>query len=287
MSRYRRTKAFWHKMKFKYKFTVTNENKLEDVVDVRLSKLDGLFIVFTVLLTIFVIVGSVMSYTPLRNILPGYMNSEIRAQVVSNALRVDSFRRVIEMQNLYIVNIQDIFRGTINVDTVHSIDSLIAIREDSLKGRTRREEEFLRKYEEVEKYNLTSVASQVEAMGINFSCPVRGMIFEHFNADIKHYGVDIAPNPNESILATLEGMVILSTYTAQSGYILSIQHNQGFVSVYKHCGPLLKQEGDKVKAGEAIALVSSNHGKPAEDSYLYFELWYKGKAMNPENYIVF
>ncbi|KAA6326130.1 hypothetical protein EZS27_024730 [termite gut metagenome] len=225
MSRYRRTKAFWRKMKFKYKFTVTNEDKLEDVVDVRLSKLDGLFIFFIVLLTVFVIVGSVMSYTPLRNILPGYMNSEIRAQVVSNALQVDSFRRVIEMQNLYIVNIQDIFRGTVKADTVHSIDSLASIREDSLKERSRREEEFLRNYEEAEKYNLTTVTVQVEAMGINFFCPVRGMIFGHFDADIKHYGVDIAPNPNESILATLEGTVILSTYTAQAGYIISIQHN--------------------------------------------------------------
>ncbi|KAA6348709.1 Murein DD-endopeptidase MepM [termite gut metagenome] len=287
MSRYRRTKAYWHKIKFKYKFTVTNEDKLEDVVDVRLSKLDGLFIFFIVLLAIFVIVGSVMSYTPLRNVLPGYMNSEMRAQVVSNALRVDSFQRVIEMQNRYVMNIQDIFRGTIKIDTVYSIDSLAFIREDSSKGRTRREEEFLRKYEEAEKYNLTSITLQVEAMGINFFCPVRGMIFGHFNADIKHYGVDIAPNPNESILSILEGMVILSTYTAQAGYIISIQHNQGFVSVYKHCGPLLKQEGDKVKAGEAIALVDSNRGMPAEDSHLYFELWYKGKAMNPENYIVF
>jgi lipoprotein NlpD len=214
------------------------------------------------------------------------MNNEIRAQVVSNALRVDSFRQVIEMQNLYIMNIQDIFRGTVKADTILSMDSLTIVREDSLKERTRREEEFRSKYEEAEKYNLTSVTSQAEAMKHSFFCPTRGVIYQFFNLNTKHYGVDIAANPDTSVLATLEGTVVLSTYTAQTGYLISIQHNHGFVSVYKHCGSLLKNEGEKVKAGEAIALVGKGN-KSNINPHLHFELWYKGKAMNPEKYIVF
>jgi lipoprotein NlpD len=226
-----------------------------------------------------------MAYTPLRNILPGYMNNEVSAQVVSNSLRVDSLQQVIAMQNLYIMNIQDIFRGTVKVDSIQSMDSLTVLRADSLKERTRREEEFRRKYEEAEKYNLTSVTSQPDASGLDFFRPTRGMISERFDLEAKHYGVDIAVNPSESVLATLEGTVILSTYTIQTGYLLSIQHNQGFVSVYKHCGALLKEEGERVRAGDAIALVDDN--KSTTGPHLHFELWYKGKPVNPENYIVF
>ena len=55
------------------------------------------------------------------------------------------------------MNIQDIFSGKIQVDTVQSIDSLTAIRSDSLMERTRKEEEFRKQYEESERYNLTAV----------------------------------------------------------------------------------------------------------------------------------
>jgi lipoprotein NlpD len=286
MPRYRRIKTFWRKIKVKYKLTVNKEDKLEDVWEIRMSKLNGIVVLSLLLFVVFIIIGCIVSYTPLRNVLPGYMNSEIRTQVVRNALRVDSFRQVIEMQNYYIMNIHDLFRGTVKVDTILSMDSLTMIREDSLKERTRREEEFRSKYEEAERYNLTSVTSQAEAMEHSFFCPTRGMVSRYFNLDTKHYGVDITANPDTSVLATLEGTVVLSTYTAQTGYLICIQHNQGFVSVYKHCGSLLKSQGEKVKAGEAIALVGKGT-KSNTNPHLHFELWYKGKAMNPENYIVF
>ena len=112
------------------------------------------------------------------------------------------------------------------------------------------------------------------------------MISSRFDAGKKHYGTDIAANPNESVLATLDGTVILSTYTADTGYVIQVQHNQDFVSVYKHCGSLLKQAGDAVKAGEAIALVG-NSGTLTTGPHLHFELWHKGRAVNPEKYIVF
>ena len=78
------------------------------------------------------IASLIVAFTPLRNYLPGYMNSEIRAQVVENALRVDSLQQLVDRQNLYIMNIQDIFLGKIKTDTIHSIDSLTTVREDSL-----------------------------------------------------------------------------------------------------------------------------------------------------------
>jgi nucleoside recognition membrane protein YjiH len=76
---------------------------------------------------IFLVAAIIIAFTPLRNYLPGYMNSEVRAQIVSNALRADSLQKMLERQKLYIMNIQDIFSGKIQVDTVQSIDSLTAI----------------------------------------------------------------------------------------------------------------------------------------------------------------
>lgn len=286
MAKKKRNKAFWNNIKFKYKLSIINENTLEELVGIHVSKLNGLSVLLSAVTIIFAIAAAIIIFTPLRNYLPGYMNSEVRAQIVDNALRMDSLQQVLEKQNLYIMNIQDIFRGTVKVDTVQSIDSLTALRSDSLMERTKREEEFRAQYEEREKYNLSNMPEVANAGSFIFYRPTRGMVSAGFDAQEKHYGIDIAANPNESVLATLDGTVIMGNYTAETGYVITIQHNQDLISVYKHCGSLLKKEGDTVKGGEVIALVG-NTGRQTTGPHLHFELWYKGKAVDPTKYIVF
>ena len=94
----------------------------------------------SVLAVLFLIAACIIAFTPLRNYLPGYMNSEVRTQIVDNALRVDSLQQILNKQNLYIMNIQDIFSGKVAIDSVQTLDSLTAAREDTLMERTKREE---------------------------------------------------------------------------------------------------------------------------------------------------
>ena len=286
MGKKKRGKAFWKNFKFKYKLTVINENTLEEVAGLRVSKLNGVSVLLVILTILFLIAALIIAFTPLRNYLPGYMNTDTRRQMVENALRLDSLRMMAERQNLYIMNIQDIFSGNIQADSITNIDSLTTVREDSLLERTAREEEFRRQYEEAEKYNLTAITSQPKAEGLIFYRPTRGMITSNFDSDNRHFGTDIAATPNESVLSVFDGTVVFSTYTAETGNVIGIQHNQGYMSIYKHLGSLLKREGDKVKGGEAIALVG-NTGSLSTGPHLHFELWDKGRAVDPEKYIVF
>ena len=279
-------KALWHNFKFKYKLTITNENTLEEVVGLHVSKLNGLSVLVFAVTVIFLIAALIISFTPLRNYLPGYMNSEVREQVVMNALRADSLQQMLERQKMYIMNIQDIFKGTVRTDSVHSIDSLTMVRSEELMERTEAEEQFRKQYEETERYNLTTMTDAPVVTGLIFFRPTRGILSSGFDANKKHFGIDIAASPNESVLATLDGTVILATYTADTGYVIEVQHAQNLVSVYKHCGSLLKKAGDTVKAGEAIALVG-NTGEKTTGPHLHFELWNKGRALDPSKYIVF
>ncbi len=278
-------KKFWRNFKFKYKLTITNENTLEEVVGIHVSKLNGVSVLLFAVTVIFLIAATIIAFTPLRNYLPGYMNSKVRELVVNNALRVDSLQQLLNRQNMYIMNIQDIFSGKVKADTVASIDSLTIVRSEVLMERTEAEEQFRKQYEESERYNLTTMDNAPATLGLVFYRPTRGMISSAFDANGKHFGIDIAANPNESVLATLDGTVILSTYTAETGYVIQIQHAQNIVSVYKHCGSLLKKVGDTVKAGEAIALVG-NTGEKTTGPHLHFELWSKGRALDPSKYIV-
>ncbi|WP_203558430.1 M23 family metallopeptidase [Bacteroides sp. 519] len=281
------TKALWHNFKFKYKISIFNENTLEEIAAIHVSKLNGLSVLLTVLIVLFAIAAAIIAFTPLRNYLPGYMNSEVRSQIMDNILRMDSLENVLERQKLYIMNIHDIFSGNIKPDTITSMENLTAVREDSLLARSEREEEFRKQYEEAEKYNLTTaITIQTQSDGVIFFPPTRGVISSSFDEDISHLGIDIAANLGESVVAVLEGTVILSTYTAETGNVIMVQHSQEFVSVYKHCEGLLKKVGDQVKAGESIALVG-NTGTLTTGPHLHFELWHRGKAVNPTSYIVF
>ena len=279
-------KAFWKNFKFKYKLTITNENTLEEIVGIHVSKLNGVSVLLSAVTVIFLIASLIIVFTPLRNYLPGYMNTEIREQVVNNALRADSLQWLLERQRMYIMNIQDIISGNIKADSVHSIDSLTEVRTEELMVRTQAEEEFRKQYEETERYNLTTIDNTQAVTGLIFFRPTRGMVSSEFDANKKHFGIDIAANPNESVLATLDGTVILATYTADTGYVIQVQHSQNLISVYKHCGSLLKKVGDSVKAGEAIALVG-NTGEKTTGPHLHFEIWNKGRALDPSKYIVF
>lgn len=279
-------KAFWHNIKFKYKLTIINENTLEEVVGIHVSKLNGLSVLLSACTVIFLIAAAIIAFTPLRNYLPGYMNSEVRSQIVANALRADSLQAALERQSRYVMNIQDILSGQVKADTVQSIDSLTNLRAEKLMERSKKEEEFRKQYEEKERYNLTAVTDVRDAAGLIFYRPLRGVMSAGFNPEKRHFGIDLTASPNESILAALDGTVIMAAYTAEWGYVIQIQHPQNFISVYKHCGSLMKREGEQVKGGEVIALV----GKSTEDSdqpHLHFELWHRGNPTNPEKYVVF
>lgn len=234
-------KAFWRNIKFKYKLTVINENTLEEVIGIHVSKLNGFSVLLAACTVIFLLAAIIIVFTPLRNYLPGYMNSEVRSQVVTNALKADSLVEALERQNRYIMNIQDIFSGKVNVDTVQSIDSLTTIRTEELMNRSKEEDDFRRKYEERERAAAMAGTDDHTLPDLLFFRPTRGMVVKDFAPSRHHYGVDMAASVDESVLAALDGTVMLVVQTADSGVLIQIQHEQNFISIYKHCGPSRKK----------------------------------------------
>lgn len=279
--------SFWKRIRFKYKLSFINENTLEEVWSFRLSQLSvfislGVFAFSLVAFTALIII-----MTPIRNYLPGYLDVEVRKEIVQNALRADSLERMIEIQNLYLKNVTGIISGTIELDSIREIDSLARIDADFEIPRSPEEEEYVKNFEQEEKYNLAVLnTNPLPVDGLFFYKPVNGMISSHYQADIHHFGVDLAAAPKESVLATLDGTVMYAGYDPNQGNVIQLQHKNGFVSVYKHNELLLKEPGEQVVAGEAIALVG-NTGKLSTGPHLHFELWYNGKPVNPEDFIVF
>lgn len=91
---------------------------------------------------------------------------------------------------------------------------------------------------------------------------------------------------DESIVAAMDGTVMLVVQTPGKGFLIQIQHEQNFISIYKHCGTPRKKEGDRVKGGEVIALAGTeDEGRHV--SHVHFELWHEGAPIDPAKYVVF
>jgi murein DD-endopeptidase MepM/ murein hydrolase activator NlpD len=277
---------FWKEMRFKYKLSFLNENTLEEVFALRLSRLSGLltvliFVVFLIAFTAIVIIK-----TPIRNYLPGYLDSEIRQEMILNALRADSIQQQLLVQSKYLNNVNAILRGDMEVDKIHKVDSIKNDANVNLE-KSKRTAEFVRDYEEEERYNLTATqTSQSRTDNAFFYKPVQGVVSSNFNLQEKHYGIDIAAKPKEPVLATMKGTVIYTGFDPNYGYVITVQHSNGFVSVYKHNALLLKKEGEEVNSGDVVALVG-NTGSLSTGDHLHFEIWYKGKPVDPREYINF
>jgi lipoprotein NlpD len=79
--------------------------------------------------------------------------------------------------------------------------------------------------------------------------------------------------------------VVFSDYTFTDGYKIIINHSNDYISIYKHCSSLLKNERDFVLQGELIAL-SGNSGEISSGPHLHFEVWKNGKPVDPKNVII-
>ncbi len=279
--------SFWKRLNFKYRLSILNENTLDEVWMLRVSMFNGLVLFFIFYIVLTLITSVIIITTPIRNYLPGYLDSEIREEAIGAAIKVDSLETRQKYQEAYIQNILDIFDGKVDSISQTGVDTIKISADDKSLQNTERERQFRTQFEEEEKYNLaTSVSDASMTEGITFFRPVKGIVSEKFNISMKHYGIGIIIS-EETVVATLEGSVLYAGYDPEAGYVIQIQHKNGFVSVYKGASMLLKKVGDKVRTGEAIALMDNMDNNDAKTENLQFELWFRGNPVNPELYISF
>ncbi|MCK9300277.1 MAG: M23 family metallopeptidase [Bacteroidales bacterium] len=278
-------KDYQNRLRQKFRFIVLNENTLDTLFSSRVSRMDGILISLGTILVIAALLFVLLFYTPLKVYLPGYLDPKLKQQMVSDAFRLDSLSNELSKHEAYMSVIQIIMAGEQPLDSVINLDTL-ASQQITLMEASPAELDFRQQYEESERYNLSAFNQKIPTDGLLFYNPVKGTVVSHFNRNEKRFGIDIQTLSQQSVLSVLDGTVIFAAYTSDYNYVVHIQHNNDFVSVYRQMSELLKKAGDQVKAGEALAFVGKSALK-SEIPLLHFELWYKGLPLNPEDYIVF
>ena len=163
----------------------------------------------------------------------------------------------------------------------------VLVREEDLKA-SKNDSLFRQAIEREGRFDVFSETTEkpLELINIAFYAPLKGLISDSFNLKNDHFGVDVLAAENEAIKASLGGTVVFSDWTTETGYSIAIQHENNLISFYKHNSVLLKKTGELVKAGDVIAIIG-NSGEFSSGPHLHFEMWHKGKAIDPEHHILF
>ena len=279
---------FWKKIKFRYRFSAINENTLEEVWRIKTSVFSGAVIFLLLGLFLVSITATLIIATPIRYYLPGYLDVEIRNKSIQTALKIDSLEQKLLLNEEYIKNIKNVMLGTVPASLVTELDSAKQILNNNPNlGKSEIEKEFVSQYEDDAKYSLNILQNNSNpANVVFFNKPIKGAIVQKFDLEKNNYGLTINVVSSEPVLATSDGNIIYIGYDIDNKMIVNIQHKNGYTSIYKGLNEVSKKMGDTVKSGEAIGSVKVDTKSDAKN-LLEFQLWNKGIATNPEQYILF
>lgn len=271
-----------------FRLSLIDDETHKPMLVTRFSRTNFLVAAISAVVIFCLVIYIIIAYTPVRTLIPGYPDAHAKRAAIQNAIRVDSLETLVSRWELYSENMRRILDGEEPV----RLDSLIMKMAE--EGRTGLSEKQIRKQDSILRMNVTreeqfqlSLAEgrNLHIEGMHFFCPLKGVISQGYDPSI-HPFVDITAPANSMVYATLDGTVISSGWTDDAGYTIQIQHINDIISIYKHNQKLLKKVGDKVTAGEPIAIVG-NTGALTTGDHLHFELWYKGEAVDPTKYINF
>ncbi len=286
MSKKDEKKKLLERLKDKYRLIVYNDLTFEQIGFVRLTKMNIIAFGGGGVLILLVGIFFLVSYTPLRELVPGYPDSTVRRNIILNAFKVDSLESELNLRDQYIRNINFIISGkepeNIGNDTISPSVSNVRLTQGGFDSAYRRQ------LEQADKFNLVTASSKgiSDIANIHFFTPLKGIVTNSFNDEENHFGTDIVAGPNEVVKSVYDGTIIMTSWTLETGHVILIQHNDNLISAYKHNAELLKKIGSRVQAGEPIAIIG-NSGELTTGPHLHFELWYKGKPINAEDYIDF
>ena len=270
----------------KFRFVILNDDTFEELLTLKLSPLNiFVFSVVTIVSTI-ALTTTVIAFTPLKELVPGYASSKLRREAIELALTTDSLTAAIDRNERYIQGVQRILQGEV-IDTVLQeleTDTSSNNAEIVLSDPSAQDSAFREWVEEENAFTLNQGGAE---LGIpQLISPIEGIITSGFDKATNHFAVDIAAASNTPVKTCYEGTVIFADWTSETGNIIIVQHENNLLSAYKHNSALLKEVGEFVRSGEAIAIIG-NSGENSTGPHLHFELWFEGAPIDPQNFIKF
>ena len=275
----------------KFLFVIRRKEDFSVITSSTITKVKvGLLLIF--LLMVCFSVSLIASKTILsRWFDPGYIETENTARIFALTETLDSLLLEVEAKDNYVKNIRRIISGDESEDALALTDTSVSLEVnrqniDLYKSSEATQsiiEEFRSK--PLDETSFVSISSSSFSDAYFFP-PLKGVVTGSFEPSQSHFGVDIVSAENEPVKSIADGTVVLASWTLETGYVITVQHSNELISIYKHNSVLLKKLGDPVRGGEIISIIG-NTGEQTTGQHLHIELWYKGNPLNPQEFITF
>lgn len=269
-----------------------NDVTFEEKFSLSLTRTNVWIFLSVIAFTLIFLTAAAIIYTPLKYFIPGFGDYNYRSQILQLQFKTDSLQSALDARALWLENVINVANGTVDSTRPAAQKPGTGDKSQIKLNEVKQEEEELRKeVEDAENYSLSYAANQNsgtvdEVKQMHLMDPVEGFVTDEYDVKKEHFGIDIAAKSDAPVKAVLDGKIISDNYTLETGYVMTIQHANDLVSIYKHNSKLLKKTGTFVKAGEVIAIVGST-GELSTGPHLHFELWHSGRSLNPRDYIAF
>ena len=287
MAKEKKNKRLWiQNLLNRYRMVVINETTFEEKFFIRISQFN--IIVLVILFVTLTAIGSffLVAYTPLKEFIPGYTSLTIRKEAIRNSFLLDSLTLEFEKQDRFISSIKSALTGEINWEENSLLDDQSQSPEVLNSDNAMSEADSLLRLEVIQEDKYNVIPNDLSKVKYLLYPPAVGPISQKYDADKRHFAVDIALKENAPIMAVAHGTVIFSEWTAETGHVIIVKHDYGLLSVYKHNSSLEKYQGDLVRAGEVIAKAGDT-GELSTGWHLHFELWINGFSADPTDFIDF
>ena len=287
MAKEKNNKRLWiQNLLNRYRMVVINETTFEEKFFIRISQFN--IIVLVILFVTLTAIGSffLVAYTPLKEFIPGYTSLTIRKEAIRNSFLLDSLTLEFEKQDRFISSIKSALTGEINWEENSLLDDQSQSPEVLNSDNAMSEADSLLRLEVIQEDKYNVIPNDLSNVKYLLYPPAVGPISQKYDADKRHFAVDIALKENAPIMAVAHGTVIFSEWTAETGHVIIVKHDYGLLSVYKHNSSLEKYQGDLVRAGEVIAKAGDT-GELSTGWHLHFELWINGFSADPTDFIDF
>lgn len=252
----------------RYRMVILNDDTFEEVSSYNLSLKNIYVLISSFIVALGLLIVSLIVFTPVKKLIPGYADFESNPKFIQLTKDFEAIQDSIASQQVYI----DGIRNLLTAD-----GSTLEIEENVT---------LTRPVQTVSLEQMSTISVSNSNAKVSLLSPLEGIVSLSFDPEIKHFGIDVLAPKGSPIKAISEGHVIMSGWNLETGHTIGIQHKGDFLSFYKHNLKNLKEEGDYVKAGEAIAIIG-NSGTLSDGPHLHFELWYNGNPVNPEDYLNF
>ncbi|WP_292892395.1 M23 family metallopeptidase [Nonlabens sp.] len=270
-----------------YRMVVLNDDTFEERFSLKLNRLN-VFIVTLISAVLLIGVTTILiAFTPIREFIPGYADVTTKKNSLQLIRETDSIKQVLRSNEEFYGRIKMLLNGDITSEEYERIDSIAKVETDlEITNLVPIKEDSLLREEVAQEDRYSVIAGAKAKTNFVFFPPVKGIISGDYDAEIKHYAVDVAATTGTPIKAAADGTVVFASWSAETGYTMLIEHAYGLITVYKHAGSLLKEQNDQVLAGEVIASVG-NTGELTTGPHLHFEIWSDGYPLDPTNFINF